>query len=128
MIRLLGAFLFTLSIAACQPGFPFTDERLNYAVSWPSGLGIGEGSMQARKSGTGWSFEFALRAGIPGFEVQDAYHSAASADLCSVEFQKNSLHGRRKSRERTVFDAQNGIATCIKVGATSWFISGAGLT
>jgi hypothetical protein len=24
--------------------------------------------------------------------------------------------------------AQNGVATCIKVGATSWFISGAGLT
>jgi hypothetical protein len=24
--------------------------------------------------------------------------------------------------------AQNGVATCIKIGATSWLISGAGLT
>jgi Protein of unknown function (DUF3108) len=113
MTRLLGALLITVSAALGQSGFPFADETLKYAVNWPSGLSIGEGSTQARKSGARWDFEFALQAGIPGFAVQDMYHSVATADLCSLEFRKNSVHGRRKSRERTVFDAQNGIATRI---------------
>lgn len=110
MTRLLGAVLFATSISLAQSGFPFSDEILRYTVNWPSGLGIGEGSTRASKSGERWDFEFTLQAGIPGFAVQDTYRSVTTSDLCSLEFQKNAVHGRRKARERTTFDMQNGIA------------------
>ena len=110
MTRLLGTLLLTASVSLAQSGFPFSDETLRYTVNWPSGLGIGEGSTQARKSGERWDFEFTLQAGIPGFAVQDTYRSVSTPDLCSLEFHKNAVHGRRKARERTVFDVQSGIA------------------
>jgi hypothetical protein len=111
MIRWLAALLIGGSLAQAQSGFPFTDETLAYTVSWPSGLGIGEGRTQARKSAAGWDFEFTLSGGIPGFAVADTFRSLSTPELCSVEFAKNSVHGRRKARERTVFDTRSGIAT-----------------
>ena len=41
---------------------------------------------------------------MPGFAVADRYRSLANAELCSQEFEKNSVHGKRKTREKTVFD------------------------
>ncbi len=103
MIPLLTMFL----LAA----FPAGDEALHYNANWPSGLSIGEGRMQAHKAGANWEFEFSLQGAIPGFEIQDTYRSVSSADFCAVEFSKQFVHGKRKASERTVVDAQNGIAT-----------------
>ena len=48
---------------------------------------------------------------MPGFTVTDRYRSDASADFCSVEFQRTSSHGPKKSDEKTTFDQPAGTAT-----------------
>src|ERR1700744_4926226 len=65
-------------------GFPFTNESLSYVALWPSGLNAGEAHTSATSSSTGWQFDLALNATIPGFLVQDTFHSTATPELCSA--------------------------------------------
>jgi hypothetical protein len=93
------------------------EETLHYTVNWPSGLSLGEGELHASKVKTEdgasdrWQFEMKLDAAVPGFQVVDHHRALASMDLCSVEFEKDAVHGKRKARERTTFDRQAGTAT-----------------
>ena len=54
---------------------------------------------------------FTLEASIPGFEVVDRYRSLATASLCSVEFEKDSRHGKKVTHELTTFDQPASTAT-----------------
>ncbi len=111
-----------------QTGFPFTSEDLNYSVNWPSGLSLGEGHLHARKLAPDrWQFELSLDASVPGFTLADRYTStAAGADFCSVELDKDAVHGTRKIREKTVFDTRKGVArrTTLNGGKSEIPISG----
>ena len=85
-------------------GFPFQDETLRYRVTWPGGAGLGEGRMKAHKiEGGRWEFELTLDASLPVITVQDRYLSIATADLCSVSFERESAHGARKAHETITF-------------------------
>jgi hypothetical protein len=99
---------FVLLVA--QTGFPFTGETLNYTVNWPSGLSLGEGRFRATHGADRWDFELTLEAAVPGFAVTDRYHSVVSEDLCSLELEKESAHGKKKTQERSVFDLRKGTA------------------
>jgi hypothetical protein len=94
----------------------FENEQLRYSINWPSGLSLGEAQLESsRDKGAAdvaprQHLEFDLDASVPGFSVTDRYHSEASSDFCSVEFQRTATHGQRKSDEKTTFD-QNGTAT-----------------
>jgi hypothetical protein len=81
-------------------------ETLRYAVNWPSGLSLGEATLTASGSG----YEFTLEAAVPGFAIVDRFESRITAEGCSVEFTRSLAHGKRKSRERTRFDAARGSA------------------
>ncbi|HXI39636.1 MAG TPA: DUF3108 domain-containing protein [Bryobacteraceae bacterium] len=104
-------------------GFPFTNETLRYAVSWPTGMSLGEAHMGAARSkaangaGERWTFEFALDAPVPGFAVEDRYHASASLDLCSATFEKETAHGSHKTHERIEFDDRAGVARRETLGA-----------
>jgi len=89
---------------------PFRDESLHYSVNWPSGLSLGEARMEASRAGDRWKYTFTLDAAIPGFAAQDTYESLASGDFCSAEFTRRSMHGKRKSAEKTVFNSPAGTA------------------
>jgi hypothetical protein len=92
-------------------GFPFQDETLRFQVKWPTGVVLGEGRMQARRvAGGRWEFELSLDASIPGFVLADHYKSAATADLCSLEFARESAHGARKSHESVTFTQEERTA------------------
>jgi hypothetical protein len=91
-------------------GFPHADEWLLYTVNWPSGLSLGDASLQARRNGDRWSFEFTLDAAVPGFAVKDRYRSTASAGFCSLEFASETSHGAFATREKTTFDYRKGVA------------------
>ncbi|MES1261563.1 MAG: hypothetical protein ABUS49_07505, partial [Acidobacteriota bacterium] len=80
----LGVPAFAAAPAALT-GFPFTDENLTYSIAWPTGLGLGEAHLLSGKTATSWSFELAINASLPGFEVRDTYNSRANADFCSSE-------------------------------------------
>ena len=116
MIRLL---LLTAAALAAAPGedqpknaAPFLNESLQYSINWPSGLGLGEASLQSGRAGENWKFSFTLDAAVPGFSLTDSFESlAAGGDFCSLEFTRNLQHGKRSSSEKTTFDAQKGTAT-----------------
>ena len=98
--------------AAEQPtGFPNTGESLNYSLKWPGGASLGEAHLRAAKSADGWQFDFSLNASVPGFALSDHYHSRANTDFCSLELEKQTTHGQRKTHEKTVFYYHEGSAT-----------------
>lgn len=94
----------------------FENEQLRYSVNWPSGLSLGEAQLESsRDKGTAdvaprLHLQFDLDAAVPGFSVTDRYHSEASPDFCSVEFQRTASHGQKKTDEKTSFDP-SGTAT-----------------
>ena len=98
------------------------EEVLNYNVNYPSGLSLGQARLEAKKTqapGGGperWEFLFTLDASIPGFEVADEFRSVATAGNCSVEFEKDSKHGKKVTREMETFDEKAGSVTRQTVG------------
>ena len=95
----------------------FDAEQLNYTINWSSGLPLGEAQLRSArskptpKSGERYDLDFSIDAAIPGFAVADRFHSAASSDFCSIEFDKNISQGKKKGEEKTVFDQEKSSAT-----------------
>lgn len=87
-------------MAAPEPG----PESLQFNVNWPSGLTLGEVRLAASKGETSWSYELQLDASVPGFKVFDLFKSAATDQQCSVEFERATNHGGKKTQEKTTFD------------------------
>ena len=115
MKRIAGA----LAIAGCgllplwaadAGGAPVQDESLAYSVNWPSGLSLGEARLLSHRANDRWYFEMVLDAGVPGFAVSDHFRSIAGLDLCSLEFERETLQGRRRTLEKTTFDYKKGVA------------------
>lgn len=116
---LLAAIL--LAPAGGSAQIPPPEETLHYTVNWPSGLSLGEGSLAARREGDRWEFTLEIEAAVPGFPVVDRFLSQASAGLCSLQFEKNSVHGKRKAHEKTVFEGQLATRTTLGGGGRSEF-------
>ncbi len=106
LARLLSLLLLVSSASAA--GFPVANESLNYTVVWPSGLSLGEANLSAAHSGNQWTFDLKLSASVPGFTVNDTYHSVADSNLCAAEFDRTTSHGSRKAAETTTI--ANGTA------------------
>jgi hypothetical protein len=83
-------------------------ETLRYAVSWASGLNLGEATLESVQSGTAgpWTFSLELDVSVPGFALRDRYSSWAGADLCSQKLEKKTARGQRKAEERVTFDQE----------------------
>jgi hypothetical protein len=120
---LIALLLAPFKATVAQSQTPFeTGETLHYSINWPSGLSLGEGQMTAKRAVPAegqparWEFDFSLEAAVPGFQVSDHVQSVATTELCSVEYERNIIHGKRKAREKTTFDAEKGIATRVTLG------------
>ncbi len=98
-----------LAPALCSGQAPAA-ETLRYSINWPSGLSLGEASLRTERTAERWDLEFTVNAAIPGFAVQDRYRSTTTAEGCSLEFEKESTHGKRKAREKTTFDYRKSTA------------------
>ncbi|MBV9399023.1 MAG: DUF3108 domain-containing protein [Bryobacterales bacterium] len=92
---------------------PASGETLHYAISWPSGLSLGEATLDATKSDSGeWHFGFDLDASVPGFAIRDKYQSKAlGPGICSSELVKTMQRGSRKSEETDSFDQKAHLLT-----------------
>ncbi|MFB3777416.1 MAG: DUF3108 domain-containing protein [Bryobacteraceae bacterium] len=117
LVPALGAIL-VLQVPASAQTAPWPDsEALTYTVNWPSGLSLGEAELRAagraprEDSPARWEFRFTLEAAVPGFAVADRLRSSATAELCSVEFERDITHGKRSGKEVTTFDASASTAT-----------------
>lgn len=109
---------------------PVFGESLTYTINWPSGLSLGDVTLTAQpppdQSNGNWNLSLTIDASVPGYAVRDEYKSIASADLCSVEFDKTFAHGQRRNQETLKFDqsahtvkreTSNGGTSEISVGA-----------
>ncbi len=120
-VWLVAGVLGCARIAAQQTGELPSDEALRFNVNWPSGLSLGEVQMNSRRlaaeKGPGqWEFEFVLDAALPGFAVQDRYRAIAGAQLCSLELEKQSSRGKRRSMETSTFNTETGVVTRVTLG------------
>jgi hypothetical protein len=114
----LLAFLIPLSLAAQSAPEP-DDETLRYTVNWPSGLSLGEGTLQTRRvqdPAGAKQYTLVLDAAIPGITIRDEYTSRATAALCSLEFEKKSVHGPRKASEKSTFDSERRVLVRVTAG------------
>ncbi len=110
-LAFLLACLFPAASAASD-AVPFSSgERLVYEVTWPSGLSLGEVEFRANSETNGWQFHARVTATLPNFEIHDEYSSRADANLCSLELDKDSVHGGKRVEETVEFDQQKHIAT-----------------
>jgi uncharacterized protein DUF3108 len=101
--------------SATAPGLP--SEQLSYSINWPSGLSLGESHLNAApvKSSADTPghlhFEFNVEAAVPAFQVLDKYQANATPGYCSVDFERKTQHGKKKTDEKTTFDQQAGTAS-----------------
>lgn len=111
MRPLTGAFLLA-SLLSLVPGHGRAqeqdspnslDERLEYTITWPSGLSVGKAEFRARDLDPGWRFEMTLRASLPQIEIDDAFVSRTDADMCSETFEKHLRHGAKRGHESLRF-------------------------
>jgi len=101
--------LLILAFSACA-------ESLHYTINWPSGLSLGEATLDSSRAQNGqapgnWTFGLEIDAGIPGFVIRDEYHAQSDADLCSISLDKKFTHGPHKTEEHIGFDQSNHTAT-----------------
>lgn len=114
----MSPWLALLAAAALQAAtIPPNGEQLQYSVSWPSGLSLGEGRIKASTAAGGnWNFELNVDVAVPGFGVIDRYLSNTTSNTCSITFDKDLNHGRRRTQERITFDPKAGKATRQTIG------------
>ncbi len=105
---ILPVLIFSLSVSA---------ESLRYTINWPSGLSLGEATLDTAHAKDGnWEFVLDIDASIPGFAVRDHYHAQANAGLCGISLDKKFVHGTHKNEEHTTFDQSGHTATRQTVG------------
>ena len=98
-------------------GFPFTDEDLNYSLNWPSGINLGEAHLHAKRAGAKWDFAIHTRSGHPGFRGAGTSIAAQSApDLCSMSFDRSTVHGLAQGEKGNQSTRGRGIATRVSKG------------
>jgi hypothetical protein len=85
-------------------------ESLRYTINWPSGLSLGEATLNADRGREQLAFDLTVDASVPGFAVRDHAHSTSTTDFCSTQLDKSYSHGRRKAEERVIFDQQRNKA------------------
>jgi hypothetical protein len=109
-LNTLAAAFCLAGAAAAQTGFPFQDESLHYTVNYTSGLSLGDATLSAHKTSTGWDFTVNVDASVTGYRIKDRYTSSMGAGYCSTELKREFLHGAKNTREKTTFDQEKQTA------------------
>jgi hypothetical protein len=104
------AFLCLISAASAQTGFPFQNESLHYTINYSSGLSLGDADLSAHRSANGWDFTVTLDAAVAGFKIKDKFTSSMVGGYCATEFERDTIHGSKTTREKTTFDQEKQTA------------------
>lgn len=96
--------------APAQTGFPFQNESLHYTINYSSGLSLGDANLSAKKTADGWDFTVTLDASVTGFALKDKFTASMAGGYCSVDFERDTLHGGKSAREKTTFDREKQTA------------------
>ena len=104
MNRFAGILCLSMAVAPLPAATKASAETLRYQISWPSGISLGEAQLKTIPAGEDWKLELTMDASIPGFQILDRFNSTLNSKLCTVESSRDSVHGKRKSKETTAFD------------------------
>ena len=117
------ATIFLPWLAPAQQAVPFPKgETLEYTISWPSGLDVGEARLVAsppeepENDDEAWLFRLHIEAAIPGYQVRGEYRSLTTAELCTLEFRRESVRGKRRAEEKTTVDQDHHEAHRTAIG------------
>jgi hypothetical protein len=108
-----------LCLAVCAtaiPAFP-GDESIRYSIHWPTGLSLGEGSLNVTQGGL--KSEFKLDASFPGVPVIGEFLSSVNARGCTESFRKNYTFGLKKTSETITVVGGQATRTTGEGGGTS---------
>jgi hypothetical protein len=95
-----------VSVVLLLGSLPAMAESLNYTISWASGLNLGEATLRSESKANAWNFGGDLDVSVPGFAIRDKYTSSASDKFCSIQLEKTTARGSRKSEEHVTFDQE----------------------
>ena len=87
-----------LSLLFLSCVFAANAESRRYNLKWPSGLQLGEATVNS----SGLTFTFEVDASLPAYTIHDRYTSSTTAQLCTIRFDRESQHGSKKTNERIV--------------------------
>lgn len=101
------------SAPTSAPAFP--NESLEYNITWPSGVVLGEarwtsrniGSIQNPVQDTDLTFD----ARIPGFTLINSYHSVTTGNYCLDKLTRDIEHGSTKTSESETVDPKTKTVT-----------------
>jgi len=97
-------------------------ETLRYKLLWPSGVGLGEALLAVSPADKGVRFELSVEADLPIHNITDSLTSLATSEgLCSLESQKKTQEGAKKSSESIEFDQKAHQARRTSGGQTASF-------
>ena len=94
-------------------------ESLRYNIKWPSGLSLGEASLTTELTSRGTFTTLDLDASLPAFTIRDHYTSSTSAQLCTIQFQRETQHGPKRSNESLTVSAEGKVTRETLNGGTT---------
>lgn len=123
---LLAALLVLLLPAPLRAQiFPWPDgEKLLAEILWPSGVSMGEATLEARSLQDRIHLTAHVEVALPQGRLLYRYSSTATAGLCSLEFRRSSQRSGKFWEEITRFDPETGMASVTRDGHTREAASG----
>ncbi len=91
-------------------------EKLVLSLFWPSGVNLGEATIQSKTVGDVFQISATVEAVLPQNRITYSFDSEVTADLCSRRFRQAVRRGARNWEEVTVFDSVAGKATVSRDG------------
>jgi hypothetical protein len=91
-------------------------EKLVFEIFWPSGVSMGEATLEAKSIKDNLYFWAVAEVGLPQGRILYKYSSIASSDLCSREYRQSVERPGKFWEEITKFDADAGKATVSRDG------------
>ena len=107
---IMTAALCLAGTATAQTGFPFQNESLHYTINYSSGLSLGDATLSAHKTSTGWDFTVSVDASVTAFHIKDKYTASMGEGYCSSTLERDFMHGSKSTREKTTFDQEKETA------------------
>ena len=119
LIVMLPLLLLDVPHALSAEKFPWPEgEKLEMEIFWPSGVTMGEATLQASSAKDAQFFSAQMEVVLPQGRMLYKFSSITDSNLCSREFHQSVERGRKFWEEVSRFDAESGKASVSRDGQT----------
>lgn len=124
-ILLLVFLAGSLAVPLRAGSFPWPEgEKLELEIFWPSGVTMGEATLQASNVKDMHFLSASMEVVLPQGRMLYKFTSTTDANLCSREFHQSVERGRKFWEEVTRFDSEAGTASVSRDGKTREIAAG----